>query len=246
MPDFRKPTSKEIALMVCFAALYSVFSFVPLFKLVGDSRFVTLSTVAAPLIGIVLGSWLGTLSTLTGGIICKILNPSFSEASIVAGIVAALCASMLYTNRRLSCAVLYLSFLAVFGLYPVVGPYWLYPPLLWFQIIGFLILISPLQAYAIKNFDSDSKSRLFFALFVTNLISTLASQIAGSMVFEAYVGNGISSLTWQVLTFIYPAERTIIALISTLIGVTLLRALKNSTLSNLLPNIKVKSGLSLD
>jgi len=147
---------------------------------------------------------------------------------------------MLYTGKRSLCAFIYFSFLFFFGFYPFVGPVWLYPLLMWFQIAGFLILISPLQSTAIKSFNSDNNSKHFQAFFITSLTSTLAGQIAGSLTFELLswpiflADLKIWKTYWQGLTFLYPVERAIIALIASFIGAVLYKVLKSANLIRIL------------
>jgi hypothetical protein len=75
---------------------------------------------------------------------------------------------------------------------------------------------------------------MLIGFFLTCLASTLAGQIAGSLVFEALNPNATALLgIWQTLTFIYPVERTIIALAAMIIGVSLVKVLRTA---NLLPS----------
>jgi len=233
----RKLTAKEIALLTCFTALYTYFSFIPTFPIVGlPSKAITLAAIAAPIIGIILGPYLGMLSTLLGGALAFSAG-HFSPLSFVAGIVTAVFAGMLYENRRSVSAFTYFSLLFFFGFYPFVGPVWLYPPFMWFQITGFLVLISPLHSMASKNMrNPNNSSKLFSAFFIVFLTSTLAGQIAGSLVFELiswpiFIANVDAwKATWQVVTWIYPIERIIIALITTFIGVFLYKILIHANL----------------
>jgi hypothetical protein len=109
---------------------------------------------------------------------------------------------------------------------------------MWFQIAGFLILISPIQSMALKTLNSNNNSKLLFGFFVTSLTSTLAGQIAGSLASEIlawpiFVANVNSwRAIWQITTFLYPLERTIIALGATFIGASLYRVLKSAKLSS--------------
>lgn len=114
------------------------------------------------------------------------------------------------------------------------GPVWLYPLSIWFQIIGFLILISPIQSKAYKNLNSENNTRLTASLFIIFLTSTLASQIAGSLTFEViswpiFMADVRAWKTlWQILTFIYPIERIIIAsAAAAIIGTPIYKVLKN-------------------
>jgi len=233
----RKLTAKEIALLICFTALYTYFSFIPAFPIVGlPSKAITLAAIAAPIIGIILGPYLGMLSTLLGGAVAFSAG-YFSPLSFVAGIVTTVFAGTLYKNKRSVSAFTYFSLLFFFGFYPFVGPVWLYPPFMWFQITGFLVLISPLQSTASKNMrNPNNSSKLFSSFFIVFLTSTLAGQIAGSLVFEIiswpiFIANiDAWKATWQVVTWIYPIERIIIALIATFVGVFLYKILIHANL----------------
>jgi len=233
----RKLTAKEIALLICFTALYTYFSFIPTFPIVGlPSKAITLAAIAAPIIGIILGPYLSMLSTLLGGAVAFSAG-HFSPLSFVAGIVTAVFAGALYENKRSVSAFTYFSLLFFFGFYPFVGPVWLYPPFMWFQITGFLVLISPLQSMASKNMrNPNNSSKLFSAFFIVFLTSTLAGQIAGSLVFELiswpiFIANVDAwKATWQVVTWIYPIERIIIAVIATFVGVFLYKILIHANL----------------
>ena len=242
----RKLTAKEVALLVCFTALYTYFSVIPAFPIVGlPSKAITLAAIAAPIIGIILGPYLGMLSTLLGGAVAFSAG-HFSPLSFVAGIVTAVFAGMLYENRRSVSAFMYFSLLFLFGFYPFVGPVWLYPPFIWFQITGFLVLISPLQSTASKNMrNPNNSSKLFSAFFIVFLTSTLAGQIAGSLVFEIiswpiFIANVDAwKATWQVVTWIYPIERIIITSLATFIGVFLYKILVHT---NLMPFLNRSKG----
>jgi predicted membrane protein len=226
MPIFGKLGAKDIALTACFAALYVVLSFLPSFPLVGSSGSITVATIIAPIIGILLGAYLGTVSTLLGGIVSLFFR-SFTPFSLAGGVVGALFGALLYQGKRTLCILFYLALLLVFGFYPSVGPAWVFLPYMWFQAIGFLILISPLQSAASKSFKSDKNTRLLFAFFITSLTSTMAAQIAGTLVFEAITDpRGY----WIILAAVYPVERITIAIIATLIGAPLLKVMKSANL----------------
>jgi len=230
----RKLEAKDVSLTIVFAALYAVLSFLPLFQIAGFFKFITVATIIAPIIGILLGAYLGLVSTSIGGTISLFVNQSFSLPSLAAGAVAALCSGLLHKGKKGFCVVIYLSLLIIFGFNPFIGAFLLYPLVTWFLIIGFIILVSPLQSYASKSFSSNSNSRLFFAFFVTSLTSTLASQIAGTLGFEILTpdANFWKETIWPITTVLYPIERTVIAAAAAVIGVLLYKALK---LANIMP-----------
>jgi len=233
VPIKRKLTAKDVALIICFTALYAVFASIPIFQILGvPGRSITAAAITAPIIGVLLGPYLGTLSATLGGVITFFVG-SFFPPSFVSGIITTLCAGLLSKGKRMLCILVYLLLLVAFGFYPSVGPAWLFPLSMWFQVVGLLILVTPLQSLAGRSLKSDRNPRLLLAFFIMSLTSTLAGQISGSL---AYVIFGFPPILggwtaqWQSLTFLYPAERVIIALGSALIGAPLLRVLKSSNL----------------
>jgi len=232
---YRKLSANEVALTVCFTALYVVFGFLKISPIIGlPGQAITAAAIMAPLIGIILGPYIGTLSAVLGGVI-GFFSGYFSPPSFVSGIITVLCAGMLCRGKRSLCAFTYFSLIFLFGFYPFVGPVWLYPPLMWLQIAGFLILVSPLQSAAIKSLNSNNNSKLLSAFFFTSLTSTLAGQISGSLTFELLswpifmADVNVWKANWQVITFLYPVERIIIALGAAFIGTSLYRVLRFST-----------------
>lgn len=226
--------TRELALATTFTALYIVFGAVKISPIIGlPGQAITAAAIFAPIIGIFFGPYIGVLSTFLGGIIGFSLG-YFSILSFASGIAAALCSGMTLKDRRIT-LVIYLFLLLLLAFYPVVGPVWLFPPYLWFQIIGFIVLISPLQSRAIKVVKSDNDTCLLCALFATSLTSTLAGQMAGSIFYEFIISPDINVAigTWSTTIYLYPIERVVIAFGSAVIGIALFKALKSA---NFLPS----------
>ena len=234
MTSHPRPDTKKVALTTVFTALYAILGFIKISPIIGLSpQGITAAAIIAPIIGILLGPYVGTLSTFLGGVIGFSLG-ALSYPSLAAGIPTAFCAGMISTKRRLTSIVTYLTLFLLFAFYPTVGPAWLFPLNTWFQIAGLIILVSPLQSVAGENLNSRNNTRLLTGFFLTCLTSTLAGQITGSLVFETLSPNVTTLLgTWQILTFVYPIERTIIALAAMIIGVSLVKVLRTA---NLLPS----------
>jgi len=231
-------TTRNIALIACFAPWYTIFTFWSLFPIIGAAgKFITAATIVAPVIGIVLGPYVGVASILTSGLIGLSIGP-LSPPSFVAGAAAALMAGMLYKRKRATAAFAYLILLFAFAFYPTVGPVWLYLPVLWLQIIGFIILVSPLQSKAINIMRSINKNSawLTLAYALTMFTSTLFSQIAGSLTFEmVFYPSLIPEIgawkgIWQTTTLVYPIERAIITVAATTITIAITKTLKNTRL----------------
>jgi hypothetical protein len=230
--------TREISLTICFAALYAIFGFWPISPIIGlPGKVITAAAITAPVIGVLLGPYLGMLSTLLGGTIGFFLG-RFSPMSFLSGIVTSALAGALHEGKRGICVFTYSSFLFFFAIYPSVGPAWLYPPVLWFQLIGLLILASPLQSLALRNmWKPKTTFGLSLAFFAISLTSTLGGQIAGSFVFEfwawpAFIADANAWRSyWQLIAWTYPIERVVIAAFATIIGVALFRVLKSGRLS---------------
>ncbi|MBE0512501.1 hypothetical protein IBX38_05570 [Candidatus Bathyarchaeota archaeon] len=232
-----KLVAKNIALIAVFAPWYTIFTFWSLFPVIGaPGRFITMAVIMAPLIGIILGPYLGVLSVAVGGIVglsVGQIGGPFGPLSFVPHAAATFCSGMLYNNKRMACAVTYAILLVVLAFYPVVGPAWLYPYFIWMQIVGLVILVSPLQSKAVKQIHEHTKSTgLTFGVGVTSLTATLFGHIVGTIMFGAiYWPNIISSVdawksTWQLLAWVYPIERVTITIAAALIGTVLIKALK--------------------
>jgi hypothetical protein len=226
----RKLAAKDVALIVCFTALYAVFASIPIFRIIGvPNANITAAAIVVPVIGATLGPFIGALSSALGGIIGFYVG-GFFPPSLVSGIVATVCAGLLYNGKRVWSVLLYTLFLAVFGFFPSIGPVWLFPLSMWFQVIGLMILASPLTSVAVKNLASNSTSRLIASFFIIALTSTLAGQVSGNLTYMLFFPPVLGSwqAQWQGLTFVYPVERTIIALGSAWIGGPLLKILRSA------------------
>ncbi len=231
-------STKNMALIIVFASLYTFFSSWNLFPLIGgQGQFIKAGNLMAPLIGIILGPWIGIFAITIGGIIGAFIWQSgpFGPLSFLPHAGVALCAGLLYNNKRWLCSSLYLLLLLAFAFYPVVGPAWLWPPFLWLHVAGLAFLFSPLQP-KVSRFLHESEDSLRFAsgVGVTLFIASLFGHVVGSLMFEAVYWNGFISevgawkADWQLLMWLYPIERTIIAVAATAIGTALMKALRVS------------------
>jgi len=236
---------RKIALISVFASLYAIFGLWPLFPVVGAvGKNITVATVMAPLIGVILGPYIAVLTVLIGGVaglsIAQI-GP-FGPLSFLTGVAATFCSGMLYERRRGICAVAYLILLLIFAFYPVVGPAWLYPYFMWLQVIGFVVLVSPLQSKAVERMRGNPNSFVGLTLgaATTFFVATLFSHLVGSIMFEAFYWPTIIPAVetwrsnWQIITFLYPAERIAITITAALIGTALIKALKTHGFENLI------------
>jgi len=229
--------AKNLALVCYFASLQAVFSLVSLFPVIGAAgKFITMATIMAPLIGLILGPYLGVVAVSMGGFIGWIITQAgpFSFLSFIPNTAAALCSGLLYNRRSTTSVVLYSALLLALAFYPPIGPAWLYPNYLWLEVAGLIVLVSPLRTRAGDlTHKHSSLLELSFGMGIISFMATLFGQIVGSIMFEMMYWPMVYSQTeawkvivWQPATFMYPVERTIIALIATVIGAPLIRTLR--------------------
>lgn len=230
-------SSRDLALTGVFASLYIVLSTVPLFPVIGVvGRTFTVALIIAPLMGLIIGPYRGALAASIGGFIGWSLAPQYGllfQASFVPGAATALCSGHLYKNKWKTFVIIYSALFLAFAFYPVVGPIWLYPSYLWFQLVGLIALIFEAILTNIKVIGKRSLAlELGFTVGIISFIATLFGHIVGGLIFEAvYFPAFISSVNtwrsiWQGVIFVYPIERSIVVLASILIGVPLIKALK--------------------
>jgi len=235
----QSPSTRNIALAACFAALYVVFSVWNLFPVIGaQGKFISAAVVTAPLIGIILGPIYGVLSITLGGIASAFLSLQgpFGPLSFLPHTAAAFASGMLIVRKQAITIASYLLLFVVFAFFPFNGPVWLWPLMLWLDLIGLIIIASPLQAKAIKYLNETSSSlHLGLGVCATCLSATLFGHVTGNILFEIFYWPETIDFwraKWEFLTFIYPIERVMITIVATIVGTTLIKALKFMTLQD--------------
>jgi hypothetical protein len=223
--------------MTTFAALYVIFSFWNIFPVIGaEGKWITAATVTSPLIGLILGPYVGSLAVIVGGVVAAFVSSTgvFGPFSFIPHLAATFCAGMLSARRQTVCIIVFTVFLVVFAFFPVVGPVWLSPIVLWLDIIGLFVLASPLQYKAITHLNEATfTNKLSLGVGITCFTSTLFGHVVGSLMFAAMNWPNATSLkaVWEGTAWVYPVERITITIFATIIGVTLLKTLKNIILN---------------
>jgi len=190
----------------------------------------------APLIGIILGPYIGATAVAMGGFLGWSITQTgaFGFLSFIPGASTALVSGLLINGKRMQSVAIYTVLLLPLAFYPTIGPVWLYPIYLWFQLIGLAVLVSPLTPLAV-NFAqiNGNLAKLSFGVGIISLASTLTGQMTGNVMFELTRWPTIypqiefwRTGQWQFLTFVYPVERLIITLAAMAAGAPTLKAIK--------------------
>ncbi len=228
--------SKDIALTGVFASLYAVLSAIPLFPVIGvGGKYFTVAVIIAPLVGLIIGPYRGALAASIGGFIAWSITQSgpLFQFSFIPGAATALCSGYLYKDRWKTFVIIYSVLFLALAFYPTIGPMWLYPYYVWFHLLGLIVLMSQTK---LKTNNAVNKHGLIlelsFRVGVISFIATLFGHIVGGLIFNAiYFPTLISNVDswrnlWQILVFVYPLERTMVVLMSILIGAPLIKALR--------------------
>lgn len=232
MPTFKRLSTKDLALATCFTALYAVFGAIKISPIVGlPGQAITAASIVAPILGIILGPIIAGLSAFLGGLVGSFFG-FFSPLSVTAGVATSLCSGLTSQKKRSQAVLLYLALFLSLTFYPNVGPAWLFPLYSWFQLVGLVILVSPLQSLATDYPKSTSEVRLVYSYFMIALVATLIGQIAGTLTLEFIMPQNRDYFfgTWVATSLLYPVERILIAVAATLIGVPLVKALRRANL----------------
>jgi len=239
-----KLTTRTIALIAVFAALYYALSLVsPFIPAVAVPEItIKLEAAVASIFGLLLGPYIGFLTALLGALVAWILPPSgglsYGLPFLLSPPLNALVVGFVFYKKwKLAFATLAALILAFWFLPPSqpVSEYWYVGfATTWDKIIA-LALIFP--AAKLARFGSVQNRALFY--FLLAFVGNQADNMWGSDIFAVpLVYEGIFGFTsldavrfaFLVSPFIYPAIRIIQAIIVAVVALPLMKTLEKSAL----------------
>lgn len=146
-------------------------------------------------------------------------------------------------KKRLAATIVYLIFFIMFLANPYTTIFvpvsvsflnlnsFFYP---WLHLIALLVLISPLSKKAAEWVNGASVVNLAPGVLILSFIGALTQHLVGGLLYEMVLGMFVGKapevfrLVWKTIFWLYPFERTFIVVLSTVIGVPLVKALKSS------------------
>jgi hypothetical protein len=220
------------------AAVYFVLRSLPnpvpfLFQMIGISGRFTAGDFLLTTIVLVAGLWSGVLSVLVGTVLAYPASGTlFLGLDFLPGVANVLLVGLVLQNRRRIAQGVYVTVLIAY----LLSPYSLlfeygYIPYTWLHILGLAILFSPIMA-RVPAWMTRNDSRQLAAIAALAFVGTMAQHLTGGLLYEFTVGLVQGNTTeflrksWQIIFWLYPAERLIIVLVSTLISAGLLRSIK--------------------
>lgn len=238
-----KLTSRQVALIAVFAALYYVLSLItPYVPAIGFADIkISLEALVASVFGILLGPYLGCLTAFTGAFVAWVLPPGgmspLGVAFLLAPALNALVTGFVYYKKWKYGFITMLALIVAFMLMPPSQPLIEYgyvgALVVWDKVIA-LLLIIPTVMFA-KRLSSSQKLTPFL-FFLLAFIGNQADNMWGSLAFAVpVVYNGIYGLDLETVRFlftvsplVYPAIRILQAIVATIIVVPLVSRLRKS------------------
>jgi len=247
MWKLERGNTRQITVVATFAVVYFLFRMIPTFSMVGVSGGTfSLGDVIAPLYGIILGPYAGAVSITLGTVIAF----AFGRPMIFLGLdflpsaIDALIVGLLMLRKKLIASALYLVLLIMFLANPYtaifvpvsipflnVNSFFFYA---WLHLLAFIILISPLSRKAVDWVNGASMVNLTSGVIILAFIGTLTQHLVGGLLYEIVLGMFVGEapvvfrLLWNTVFWLYPFERGFIIVLSTLIGVPLVKTLKST------------------
>ena len=246
--------TKTIATIAVFSALYAAIRPIPLGPMIGLSASFSVSDALAPLYGIILGPYIGGLSVIIGTFIGMALGkaPVFLGLDFVPALVNAVALGFLTRKKWLPVVILNAGLLIAFILEPMTSLFISIPvgdtavsvPFVWLHIVAFALLISPLTLKSVQWIQTLKAGYLTAGVAILSFIGTMMQHLAGNLVFEIVLGQPIGGISlegfrgiWAIAFFAYPVERTVLVIISVIVGVPLVRILKKSLFAEKTPGV---------
>ena len=227
-------TPVHVAFITVFAALQAVLSTLPFTITVGVEGQITLGLIGGTLIGVLLGPLMGGLAVLIGSFIGVFLNPAgailgiFTVIPPFLGSVGAGCVKI---KKGYVAGGIMLAALLMFYAHPVGREVLAYP---WFYVVGMIVAFSPLAYLAGSSFGSEKLAKPVFGIVTASFVGVLADGMAGSGIAMLYF-SGLLPEIWLSIMFVYPVERIVAMVITSLVAIPVYYSLKKSGLAEFIP-----------
>ena len=232
-----------VPLAATFAAVYAILKFVPIsFWIGGTGRVFTATEFVAPLLGITLGPYAGTVAAVVGTFlsIAFTWRMNFFGLDFLPVTVNVLVLGFLIRGKRLYSVLLYSALLVLFFVHPstlrvVSVPFTnggIEVPFVWLHIVAWVLLLSPLSKKSVDWICGMTVARATAAAFLLTLIGTTAQHLTGTLLFASMATPlmGITPETlgirWLAVFYVYPVERLVVVLGATVVTVAVVKALK--------------------
>jgi hypothetical protein len=236
-PAQRSQRTKQIALLTIFTALYIVLRFIPYSVLIGGSGTLNFSDFLAPIIGIILGPYLGGLSVVIGSFASIGMGKPmfFNGLDFVPDLMAVLATGFLVQQKKSRWAIvvaLNAALLALFLVNPLTSVFVFSVPYAWLHIVAFAVLLTPISWFAAKWVRNLNFGKIAVGIAILTFIGVMMQSLAGNILYEVLLGQVFHvftpadfAVTWQAVFFVYPVERMFLVISAVIIGTPIIGAI---------------------
>jgi hypothetical protein len=239
-------TTKIIAFIAVFSALYAVLRLIPMGPMIGLSAQFSVSDFLAPLYGIILGPYTGGASIIIGTFVAMAMGKpvAFMGLDFLPALVNAVAIGFLIKKKWAPVIALNLALLVIFLINPLTSWFINIPfgnttiafPFFWLHLVALGVLISPLGYKAgqwVKTlkpvFITAGVAILaFVGTMMQHLTGNILSEVVRSQILGITLPEAFPTIIWPSAFFMYPWERLTLVALAVIVGVPLVRALKKS------------------
>lgn len=235
----------QLVRIAIFSALYFVLRIIPTFvsAVPGQRPFTAADFVLAGYV-ILLGPWVGAASVVIGTMLGFLLFPDrFLGLGFLPGLAYVLVVGFLAKGRWALSVSLFLAIFALFTLTPLspvlisvnIGASRVDVPFAWLHFAALLVLISPLSRRALRWIVTVDSKRLSLGLAIVSFIGTMAQHLTGAILTAVILVLVLEiPIPWDVIFYVYPVERSVIVVLSTIIASGLVKSFASASLPTFL------------
>lgn len=229
------------ALVGLFAAFHVVVTVMPFSVALGTQASISMGIVSAPIIGFLLGPYLGTVAVLIGAFLGITLNPTVAvmgPLTPIATSMGAFAAGALSTGREKFVLPVFIVGMLMYIASPIglasLGFLWLHVITLALLVIYSVPSISTKARTAIET--PDSFLQQVGAIGLVAFMATMTNHIIGSSIaafYFVYIGGspaGPMAGIFLIIAFVYPIERAVATILITLVTTSVLKAVQSGNL----------------
>lgn len=238
--------TKAIAAIAIFAALYSVVKLIPMGPMIGLSGTFSVADCLAPIYGIILGPYIGGSSVVLGTFISFAFGRpvNFMGLDFLPALVNTVSIGFLMRKKWIPAIILNVALLAIFMANPLTV--WFYNvsfgsttiavPFFWLHIAALVVLISPLGYKAGGWIKSLKPAFVVAGVAILAFVGTMMQHLTGNILTEVVrtqltgvmTPETLTTIVWPAAFVLYPWERLALVIMSVIVGVPLIKALKTT------------------
>jgi hypothetical protein len=233
-----KITTKQIALITIFAALYAALRLLPAMPMIGVDGYFSLSDIVAPVYGILLGPYIGGASVMVGTFSAIAMGRPvrFLFMDFLPALVNAMALGFLMRGKWWPVVTLNAALLIGFIVNPLttifitIGEISI--PFFWLHIVAFAVLISPLGRRAGQWIQTLKITKLSAGLTILAFVGTMMQHLMGNILTEVVRGQILDIMSpeafvgmWNIIFFTYPWERLVLVIFAVIVGIPLIKVL---------------------